>query len=230
LFSARSRIEERISEMLIKNLTKGLYFQADPGAGGGGDPGKTDKKPESFDAFIESQPDDIKTLYQTHTAGLQSALQKERDANKKAKEDAKRLSELEAKEKEREDASKSEMDKIAERATKAEAERDAAIAEREAAKKSLQAERIRNVVIANASKAGFVDPEDAYALIDLASIKIDEEDKVTGVDEAVKKLAEAKPHLLGQAKKGDGVGTPRGGQRKKEEKDNQNRVPVIRSL
>jgi hypothetical protein len=200
---------------------KGLWFEADAGAGGG-DKGGSDSKLTNFDAFIETQSDEIKTLYSLHTADLKSALEKEREAAKDAKKTAKRLAELEAKEKERADAEKSEMDKLTEAKATAEAER-------ESARKELKAERIKNAIIAEASKLSFADPADAYTLIDLAVIEIDDQGKISGAAEAIKKLAEAKPYLLGKAKQGDGVGTPPKGPRKKEEPDAK-RVPVIRSL
>jgi predicted component of type VI protein secretion system len=140
-----------------------------------------------------------------------------------------RLAQLEAKEKEREEASKTETEKLAQRAAKAEQDRDAAIAEREAAQTALQTERIKNAVIAEASKLGFADPDDAYTLVTLSEIEIDDAGKVNGAAEAIKKLAEAKPYLLGQARKGDGVGTPKTPPKKKEESI-QKRTPIIRSL
>jgi hypothetical protein len=216
--------------MFIKKFfVRWLLFEADAGSGGAG--AGTGEKPKSFEVWIESQPEDIKTLYSEHTSGLKSALQKEREANEKAKKDQAKLAELEAKEKERADKEKSEMDKLTERATTAEAEREAAKAETEKANQKLKAERIRTAIIAEAGRVGFIDTEDAYTLLDKTAIQIDDKDAVTGVPEAVKKLAEAKPHLLGQAKsKGDGVGTPRSGLKKKEEKTDEKRVPVIRSL
>lgn len=214
--------------MFIKQFfTSGLrmFFEADKGGGGGGE------KPKNFEVWIESQPDEIKSLYSEHTTGLKSALKKEREANEAAKKDQARLAELEAKEKERADANKSETEKLTTRAATAEAERDAAKAERDQANEKLKAERIKTAIIAEASKLGFADPDDAYPLADRSAIQIDDKDTVTGAAEAVKKLAEAKPHLLGKAGQGDGVGTPRNGQRKKkEENNNQNRAPIIRSL
>lgn len=56
---------------------------------------------------------------------------------------------------------------------------------------------IQNAVIAEAAKAGIVDPMDAVRLADLANVKI-EGSTVVGVAEAVKALAEAKPYLVQQ--------------------------------
>ena len=39
---------------------------------------------ETFEAFLEKQGEDVKGLYSTHTAGLKSALDNERSANKAA--------------------------------------------------------------------------------------------------------------------------------------------------
>ena len=55
---------------------------------------------------------------------------------------------------------------------------------------------VRSAVIAEASKAGAVDPDDVAALLDRSALEIDLDNlKVTGVEEAVKELLEKKPHL-----------------------------------
>lgn len=41
-----------------------------------------DETPASFDAYLETQPEPIKALYTSHTAGLKSALENERKANR----------------------------------------------------------------------------------------------------------------------------------------------------
>lgn len=64
-----------------------------------------------------------------------------------------------------------------------------------AAQMELHQTRLEAAVIANASKLGFIDPAEAVALVDRGIVKI-ENGTVSGADEAVKKLAEAKPHLL----------------------------------
>ena len=56
---------------------------------------------------------------------------------------------------------------------------------------------IRNEIKLYAQNAGFVDTNDAIALVDMGSVDFDEaNDMVTGAKEAIDALAKAKPHLL----------------------------------
>jgi predicted nuclease with TOPRIM domain len=64
-----------------------IDFDADKGDGGGG--GETQpetnteqKAEETFETFLEKQDAKVKELYKTHTSGLKSALNKERDEKK----------------------------------------------------------------------------------------------------------------------------------------------------
>jgi predicted nuclease with TOPRIM domain len=60
-----------------------MFYEADKGKEGEGETPKPEtKQPETFDAWIEKQDDKVKELYQTHTSGLKSALEKERDEKK----------------------------------------------------------------------------------------------------------------------------------------------------
>lgn len=66
--------------------SRGLYFAPD-GAGGSGDPPAGDPPqpppaPLDFAAWLAAQPEDVKKLLDGHTAGLRSALDKEREAHK----------------------------------------------------------------------------------------------------------------------------------------------------
>jgi len=54
----------------------GSQGQGEPGAGQGQQEGGT---PESWDAWLEAQPQEVRALYETHTSGLRSALQSERE-------------------------------------------------------------------------------------------------------------------------------------------------------
>lgn len=72
---------------------------------------------------------------------------------------------------------------------------------------------IRAEVRAAAAKLGFVNPEDAYGLADLADVTVQEDSTVKGIDKALKDLAKDKPYLLSGDGQG-GVGTPSRDKRK----------------
>lgn len=91
-----------------------------------------------------------------------------------------------------EDAEKTEAERLGERLAQLQAERDR-IAQR------MTDTAIKSAVVSAASKAGFVDPSDAYALVDMADITIDDDGQVTGAEEAVTLLKEQKPHLCKRA-------------------------------
>lgn len=98
---------------------------------------------------------------------------------------AAKLAELEA-------ANQSELEKAQAAAQKATEERDAAL---ERAKITT----VRSAVIAAASKAGAVDPDDVFALLKKDAVTIGDDGQVTGAEEAVKALLDAKPHLVGKS-------------------------------
>lgn len=104
---------------------------------------------------------------------------------------AKRLQELEAAEQARQDANKSEAERLLDRANRAE---QAA----EAAQRELQAERIGRAIRAAAKTAGFRDEDDAVMAIQSDQIELDTDGTpVKGsVEQAVKAIAQAKPHWL----------------------------------
>lgn len=94
---------------------------------------------------------------------------------------------------EAEEATKSELQKLTEKLTKA--EQKAAAIQAQAEKALVDAEIIRH-----ATALGFADPSDAVALLDRSGVKVDlEAGKVEGVKEAVEALLKAKPHLKAQA-------------------------------
>ena len=88
-----------------------------------------------------------------------------------------------------EEANKSELEKARSAAEKAEAERDAAKAE------AAQV-RLKSAVIARASGMNFIDPEDAFALLPKDGLSLSADGSVEGLEDGLKALAEAKPHLL----------------------------------
>jgi len=56
--------------------------QGDPPAQGNGEPRSDPITIEDFDKWLASQPPEVQSAYQTHTSGLRSALQSERDRAK----------------------------------------------------------------------------------------------------------------------------------------------------
>ena len=110
----------------------------------------------------------------------------------KLKEAAKKLQDIE-------DANKSELEKAAEKATKLEQR----VQEIEGQNARLAQERtdalIKSAIVSAATRMNFTDPSDAYAMIDLAQIKVkDDTGEIEGVEALLKALAEAKPYLLQQ--------------------------------
>lgn len=102
------------------------------------------------------------------------------------------------------DAQRTETERLA-------AERDRAKDEAAAKDAQIQAanERvIRAEVRLAAQSAGFIDPEDAWALIDRTKVALDDAGSVTGAAEAIKALAEKKPHLVGQGGERPNYGAP----------------------
>ena len=124
---------------------------------------------------------------QAQVGQLQDALKK---ANREAAERRKKLEELEAVEQRKTEAQLSEVEKANKRA-------DEAAAKLEALQASMRDRAIRHAVEIEAARQNFIDPADALALADLASVQYSDDDgKVTGVDTAIKALAKAKPHLV----------------------------------
>lgn len=94
-----------------------------------------------------------------------------------------------AKLQELEDAQKSDAQKQAERIQALEAQAAQALTARREAD-------LKSVLVSAASKAGFLDPMDAYAMLDKSAITIGDDGTVSGVEDAIKALVEAKPYLL----------------------------------
>ena len=64
-----------------------------------------------------------------------------------------------------------------------------------------------------AATMGFVSPEDAYRLADLAEVVVDDDGSVSGVKKALEKLAKDKPYLLDGKRDGSPGTPPRSGTR-----------------
>lgn len=158
----------------------------------------------TWDAFIESQPEEIKTLYQSANTGLLSALQTERKANKEASQKLRRLEELEKAEEQRKKQEMSEAElktaEIAGLQSKL-AELEAKLAAEQSA---YNTERIHAEVKLQAMKLGFADPADAINLADLSGVEL-KDGKIEGVTKTLEALIKAKPYLVNGAAK---PGTP----------------------
>lgn len=63
-------------------------------------------------------------------------------------------------------------------------------------KRERQELRLSRDVERAAAKAGFIDPGDAWRLIDISSVEFDAEETAQNVDTLVSDLAKAKPHLI----------------------------------
>ena len=134
-------------------------------------------------------------------ASLRAAL---KAANAESMTRRKKLDELEAAEEERKAAQLSEVEK----AKKAQADAEA---KARATEERLRTAAIRNAVVLAASKANFYDPEDAFRLADLAEVQVADDGTVTGVDNALKALTKAKPHLVRVASGGGEINSTAAG-------------------
>ena len=64
------------------------------------------------------------------------------------------------------------------------------------AEQAAQDRLVRSSIVTAAAKAGFVDPDDAVALVDRGALEISEDGAVAGVDDAIRAIAKAKPYLV----------------------------------
>jgi hypothetical protein len=79
------------------------------------------------------------------------------------------------------------------------------------AEDTLRGERLRSAVISEAVKAGAVDPDAVFALVDRTSL-LTEQGEPTGVQDAITALLETKPYLKAQpTKPGGDIGAGRRG-------------------
>jgi DNA repair exonuclease SbcCD ATPase subunit len=124
---------------------------------------------------------------QAQISRLEAAV---KDANKEAEKRRKKLDELEAEKKTREDAQVSEADRLQKKL--AEYERQAAQLAEENARVKMQ-----HAIERVAAGMNFHSPDEAYLLADLSGVTLDDESgKYAGIEDALKKLATERPHLL----------------------------------
>ena len=152
------------------------------------------------DSTTGKQAEAVKTFTQEEmNAIIKDRLDRERDKHKKELADKygdyDTLKDAASKWQQAQDEKKSDLEKMQE----ALSGKDQSISELHARLEAVEQERtdalIRAKVVAAAVVKEFKDPEDAYRLIDLSKLSL-EEDGVKGIGEALDTLAEAKPYLL----------------------------------
>lgn len=158
-----------------------LLFAADTGGSGGGD---------SDDTGGNDGNDETPTV-EALQAELAETRKSLKAANREAQERRLKLQEVEDAEKKRKEQEQTEAQKAQARADEAERKLSEALA-------TQQKRTIRHAVELAAGKMNFHDPADAYALADLTDVQIGDDDKVSGVEEALKALVKSKPHLVKQ--------------------------------
>jgi hypothetical protein len=118
-------------------------------------------------------------------------IEKLRGSEKELKSAQKRLAEYEAAEKKRQEAEMSETQRMQARIEELTKSLDSQT-------RSYQEMQLRGLIEREAGKAGFLDTEAAYLLLDKSSIQTDTEGRVSGVPEALKILGVERPYLKGQ--------------------------------
>jgi serine phosphatase RsbU (regulator of sigma subunit) len=174
----------------------------------------TETVKETFEQWLEKQPDDVKAMFTTHVTGLKTALDKERKSASDGEKAQKRLLELEAQEARRAEAALT-KEQLMEKQTadaRAQAEKQASDYKAQAEKVSADAEAklIKAAVLIKAKDMGFENPADAYDMARVRDVLKSIKTKDDGeYDEALIEAA-LKP-LIGRLpvkQQGSGNGTP----------------------
>lgn len=183
------------------------FFEGDDGSGGGGG-GEGDDKSKITVTMTQAELDALigrEKGRATKKFADYDELKAERD-RLKAEEDTRKSAEL------------TETQRL--QADKENAERDTATAKDDAKKAKESADRrvIDAEIRSIARSLNAADANDVLALVSKAGVEIDDEGNVTGVEEAVKALKEAKPHLFKAPVGADasGGGNPAGNPNKSE--------------
>ena len=95
-----------------------------------------------------------------------------------------------------EQAQQTDLDKLRTRAEREAQKRAEAEDKTSKALERAQTALMRAAVVASAAQLNAADPGDVFTLLDKSALSIDDDDTVSGADEAVAALLKAKPHLL----------------------------------
>lgn len=157
-----------------------------------GDEGGTTGEPPTDKTFTQTELDRI----------VQDRLARERGKfadYDELKAKAGKLDELEA-------ANASELEKAVKRAEEAEARASSST-------QRANALALRSAVVAEANRSGAIDADAVFALISKDSVTVGDDGQVTGAEDAVKALLEAKPYLVGTTAPAGTTGSADGGAR-----------------
>lgn len=215
---------------MMDNLLPLIIIGAEEPEDTPGDPGSSDPgndQPSSEETNNDSPGSNDDTL---NIDGLKSALEKERQNNRKLSKDLRRFQKAEA---EAEMAKKTELEQ-------AQAREEAATKRVQSLAQALLTTQLHNRIAHEAASMGFIDTDDAIKGVDISSIEYeqDEEDPtqvdidVKSIKAALKDLSTKKPHYLRTGTDdGDPTGTPHGGRKKKKRTSEQtyrDRYPSLR--
>lgn len=164
-------------------------------------PPRTD--PPASKAFSQEELDRI---VQDRVARAQAAKAKEFEGFDDLKAKASKLDEIEA-------AQKSDLEKAASRAEKAERERDEQSKRAESASRRVAGVLRRSAIVAEAAKQGAIDADAVVALIPPDQVVVADDETVTGAAKAVKELLAEKTYLLSTEKRPQDPGPSDGGAR-----------------
>jgi hypothetical protein len=124
-------------------------------------------------------------------AELQRTRKALKDRNAENAKWRKKLDAFEADEQQRKQANMTELERI-----------QAQLADLQTQNARLAQERqdtaIRAEIMAEATRQGFTDPQDAYKLVDLATVEVGDDGAIASVAPILKNLGESKPYLLQQ--------------------------------
>ena len=212
-----ARQRQRLVGAVISSSPIGSYSDGSPifqicgaeeesgGSGSGGSSGGTND-PAGGGAGEGGQGDDDEEVKNPRLLELSRENAAKRTALRKAVQE--RDAALE-KVKEFESANKSELERT-------QGERDDAVTRSKELESRVQTLGIENAFLRlSPKKFAWIDPEAAFLLLDRTGIEIDKEGKVSGMEEAAKKLAKDRPYLVdkpGQGQQGPASGQhPNGG-------------------
>ena len=173
---------------------------------------------EKFKVWYDKLSDEDKELYDSHTHGLKSALDKERENAKGQETYLKRLVELEAAETKRLEEAMTKEELLTKRIKEAEDAKKVIEGKYTATLLKTAITTIAGKPLFSEKKLSFIDPEDVYIMCKsrIEKLEISDDGTVEGATEILQELAKSKPYLLKGADNANGsnkLGTPQGGRK-----------------